>query len=219
MAASVLVMARAPVVGLCKRRLEAMLGPQGCVRLQEVLLRRAAEWAVSVAPGSAHLSFSPSQGRAAVAAVMPEGVNVVAQTEGQLGARLAASVEAAALASAGAAAAGPLLIAGVDMPTLGPDHAAAALDDLAHGCDVSFGPSTDGGCYLVGLARPDARLLERSIGAWGREEISTRLRALAASQQLSVGLLRTERELHAPADVRALLADPMAPKDVVEVLG
>ncbi|MGH2915365.1 MAG: hypothetical protein ACRDMX_10285 [Solirubrobacteraceae bacterium] len=50
----------------------------------------------------------------------------------------------------------------VAWPALGhwrSEHAAAALDDLAHGCDVSIGPLFDGGLYLLALARPEPEIL------------------------------------------------------------
>jgi len=40
----------------------------------------------------------------------------------------------------------------------------------------------------------------------------------AREHELELGLLRYERELRQPLDVRALLADPLAPADVVAVL-
>ncbi len=44
---------------------------------------------------------------------------------------------------------------------------------------------------------------------------------LAAAREagLEIGLLRTERALHRPADVRAALADPLLPEDLGRVLG
>ncbi len=42
-----IVIAKAPRPGLCKTRLEPVLGPDGCARLQRALLRRAAAWAAA----------------------------------------------------------------------------------------------------------------------------------------------------------------------------
>jgi hypothetical protein len=43
--------------------------------------------------------------------------------------------------------------------------------------------------------------------------------AAARDAGLEVGLLRAERALHRPADVRAALADPLLPAEVARVLG
>jgi glycosyltransferase A (GT-A) superfamily protein (DUF2064 family) len=205
-------MAQAPVPGQCKRLLEPLVGRDGCVALQRALLLRAAAWALSVAPEAAHVALHPASARDEVAELIPPELDVFAQDEGALGDRLAAAVARVA----GRARA--VLVAGIDVPQLGPAHAAGALEDVAAGCDVSLGPSTDGGSYLLGLARPDRDLLAGAVGAWARTEITARALEATRAGELSVGLLRSERELHAPGDARALVADPLAPSDIVERL-
>jgi glycosyltransferase A (GT-A) superfamily protein (DUF2064 family) len=218
-------MARAPVPGECKHGLEPLLGPDGCARLQAALVRRAAAWAVSVAPGAAHLGFSPRDAGGRMGELVPAELDLFPQAGGPLGRRLAAAVDqlsrvdrVGSTARREPADPGPLLIAGVDAPRLGAGHANAALDDLADGWDVSFGPSMDGGCYLLGVARADPAALRPAIGAWRRAEIMERTLRICREQRLSVALLGSERELHDPGDVRALLADPLAPADVVAAL-
>jgi len=97
---------------------------------------------------------------------------------------------------------GPLLLLAAVCPRLGAAHVAAALDDLAAGCDASYGPTLDGDWYLAGLAAPRAGLLAGSPFAIAREH------------GLEVGLLRHERALRGPGDVAACLADPLTPGDV-----
>jgi len=209
---AVLVLAQAPVPGQCKRQLEPYLGPEGCADLQRLLLRRAAGWAIAIAPGAAHLAVHPATARDEVAGLVPSDMEVFEQSEGTLGERLSSAV---ASVRDGAER---LLIAGVDTPMLKAEHAAAALDDLQSGWGVSFGPSTDGGCYLLGLARPDRELLAGAVGAWSRSELMARALEATRAGSLSLALLRSERELHAPGDARALLADPLAPPDIIERL-
>ena len=99
-----------------------------------------------------------------------------------------------------------------------PELAVAALDDLHAGCAVSFGPVFDGGFYLIAVARPLPALLEIPGADWaGRHAMST-VAAVAEREGLEVGLLRTERGLRRPADVRALLADPMTDGELRELL-
>ena len=46
--AAAIVIAKAPRPGLCKTRLEPLLGAQGCADLQAALIRRATAWAAEV---------------------------------------------------------------------------------------------------------------------------------------------------------------------------
>lgn len=230
-----LILADPPVPGACLPGLEPLLGPEGCARLQAVLVRRAAAWATEVAPGRALVAAAPPPPRphgpppptgpphpsnqvdvegGDVAALVPEGTVVFPQRGGHRGERLIAAVEDA-FAWAGA---GPLLIAGTGVPRLSAPHAAAALADLAEGCDATFGPALDGGFYLAGLAGPYAAVFTLPAEAWESSDLLTGVLSRARDGGLELGLLRYERELRAPLDAQALLADPLAPADVVAVL-
>ena len=205
-----IVIAKAPRAGLCKTRLEPLLGPDGCARLQAVLVRRAAAWAAQV--GDAFVAFTPDDARDEMAALAP-GATLLPQVEGDLGDRLAAAT-GEVLERHG----GPVVLVGVDTPQLRAEHAEAALDDLRDGIDVTFGPAADGGYYLVGLNEPRPELFALPTERWGGEEVLALSLAAAHQAGLSLGMLRAERDLDDEHDVRAFLADPFTPPDVREVL-
>lgn len=56
MGVSVLVMAKAPRAGSVKTRLEPLLGPEACARLQGALIEAVTAWAADVSPGGAYLA-------------------------------------------------------------------------------------------------------------------------------------------------------------------
>jgi glycosyltransferase A (GT-A) superfamily protein (DUF2064 family) len=212
--AAALVLADAPRAGACLPGLEPLLGPGGCARLQAVLVRRAVDWAVAVAPGRAFVAFAPAEGEAEVAPLVPDGVELFAQPEAEPPGRLAGAV-GDAFARAGP---GPLLVAGTAVPRLGAGHAAAALADLADGCDATFGPSLHGSFYLAGLAAPHPELFDAAAEA-GRGPLPlSAVLARAHELGLELGLLRYERELAEPLDAQALLVDPLAPREVIAEL-
>ncbi len=107
---------------------------------------------------------------------------------------------------------GPVLLVAHDVPALDARHAAAALDDLAEGCDVVYAPSIDGSPFLLALARPNPELLDL-LGA-GFDALA----AAATAHGGGIGMLRAERRLVSPADARALAADPVAPEALVRHL-
>jgi hypothetical protein len=108
---------------------------------------------------------------------------------------------------------GPIMLAAPDVPGLREDLATAALADLAAGLDLSVGPTGDGSTFFVAIARSDPALL----GLVGVPFPEVAVAAGAAG--LRLGMLRSERRLVTPADGLALLADPMAPHDLTELLG
>ena len=214
-APSVLLMARAPRPGLCKRRLEPVLGPDGCARLQAVLIARAAAWGRELAPQRLSVACSPSDAAEDVAALVGDGARVFAQEGEGLGERLAAATARAAADGA------PLLVLYPDVPQLSHRHAQAALDDLADGVDVSVGPDTGGGFYLLVMAahRPELFAAGAAASATGSQGgvVGGMLAAVGAAG-LRFGLLASERGLHTPDDARALLADPLTPDEVRQAL-
>jgi hypothetical protein len=104
---------------------------------------------------------------------------------------------------------GPVLVVWPELVRWRPDHAAGALDDLADDCELSIGPMFDGGFYLVAFARPVPVLVDLPDDAWQtRDPIGLAADAAQRSGR-GIGLLRTERGLRTPADISALLADPL----------
>ena len=208
-----LVMAKAPRAGEVKTRLEPLLGPEGCARLQARLLARAAGWAAEVAPGAAFVAFTPDDALAEVGDLVPAGTDLFPQEGDDLGERLAAATGRVL-----AMHDGPLLTVGTDLATLEPRHAAAALEDLADGIEITFGPAFDGGYYLIGMREPHPEVFALPSEEWGGPRVLQLSLRAAAEAGLSLGMLRGERDLDTPADARAALADPRFPDDIAEAL-
>lgn len=212
--AAVLVMAKAPRPGEVKTRLEPLLGPEGCARLQEALLRLAVGWGAMVAPGRVWVAHAPADAEDEVRLIAGMSVRLLGQRGGDLGERLAA-----ATGDVFAAHDGPLLVIGTDLPTLQRHHAEAALDDLTNGVQVTFGHAGDGGYYLIGLDGPHPEVFELPAETWGGEDVLMRSMALAHEAGLSMGMLRLETDLDTPSDARLLMLDPHLPKQIREILG
>jgi uncharacterized protein len=188
-AAAAVVLARAPGDPGALAGLAPLLDADRRAALQAVLVRRAAAWAAAAAePGAA---FVAVEGPGDIGDLLPAGVTTFA-------ADLAGAI--------GRVAHGPLLVARADCPGLAPEHAAAALDDLAAGCGVVFGATLDGGWYLAGLSEPRPELL--TVAHDPGSGIGPVLRR-AHELGTEVGMLRHERVLATPGDAAALLADPL----------
>ncbi len=140
--------------------------------------------------------------------VAPDGFHVAGDGE----------VLSAAINRVFAAADGPVLVVWPSLPELRREHAVGALGDLEAGCDVVLGPVIDGGLYLLGLARPLPALLALPDERWQDPDVVTIGFAAARDEGLEVGILRAERALCHPADIRAALADPLLPEDLRRIL-
>ena len=105
-----------------------------------------------------------------------------------------------------------------DVPRLSVAHLAGAALDLDDGADASFGSTLDGGAYLLAMREVRADLLAHGPG--GKPGPAGMAQAFAVAQQtgVEVGLIRMERRLREPADAAAMLADPLLPDLVRQLL-
>jgi glycosyltransferase A (GT-A) superfamily protein (DUF2064 family) len=211
---AVLVMARAPRRGEVRRALEPVLGADGCVALQTALIAGAIRWAHEVAPGAVHVAHDPPDAAAEIRALAPAGTALFPQNGDGIGGRLA---DAAARVFGHHS--GPLVVVWPDLPRLRREHADAALGDLDAGCDVVLGPAIDGGLYLIAIPRPQPKLFALPEQAWRSRDVMSIGFVAARDAGLEVGILRAERPLHRPADVRAALVDPTLPPELARILG
>jgi glycosyltransferase A (GT-A) superfamily protein (DUF2064 family) len=206
-------MARAPRRGEVRRALESELGPDGCVALQRTLIIQTAQWAARVAPGAVFVAHDPPDSAHELRLLVGPNATLFPQNGEGIAGRLGDAV-----GRVYARRSGPLLIVWPDLPQFRYEHAQAALDDLRCGCDLVLGPVYDGGFYLVGMRRALAALLSLAEQTWrGSDAVAVGL-AIAGQTGLRVGVLRSERALHRPADLRAAIADPMLPGALARIL-
>ena len=132
--------------------------------------------------------------------------------------RVNGSLADATLRALSAGPARPLLAIWPAIPDWRPDHAAAALGDLAAGASLVVGPLIDGGLYLLGTARPLADLVDLPDEVWSSTDAVRAALGAAAGAGLEIGMLRAERGLRTRSDVDAALADPLTAAGLAELL-
>lgn len=238
--ARILVMAKAPVAGRAKTRLEPLLGPAGCARLQEVLVRHTVATVADLAP----VYVAVAGARELVGRLVGDAP-MFDQCDGDLGQRMTAAIVHVRAAPAPVTdshrrtarlaapyrptrAAGPadsrpvpaVVVVGTDCPQLSAEHVGAALARVAAGDDVAFGPARDGGYYLVALAAstPAAPVFALPADAWGGPEVLELSLAAAQRAGLRAGLIGVEHDLDTPDDAAVARADPRVPPHIAALL-
>lgn len=194
-------MARQPVPGRCKTRLEPLLGPEGCASLQTELVRHTLR---CCPPGRTTVAVSDGD----LDGLVPPGMATLRQRGAHLGERLAHAVE-----EVGA----PVAVIGTDLPSLRAadlDAAAAALD----GHDVVFGPADDGGWWVCALREPAPEVFAIEPGLWGGSGVLDACVAAARAAGRRVTLIDERTDLDTPRDAERVLADPATPAAVAAAL-
>jgi rSAM/selenodomain-associated transferase 2/rSAM/selenodomain-associated transferase 1 len=205
----VLVMARAPVAGRVKTRLQPVFTAAECAAIQAALIERTVRWAVEVAGGGVVVAHDGPLGAGGLDLVeaargvdlveAPGRLALIEQHGDDLGERLARATRRAFEDHDG-----PLIVVGTDT-RLTPQHADDAREHLEAGADVVFGPALDGGYYLVALKRPAQAVFELEPTLWGGRAVLAHSVEAAERAGLDVRLLdRRERDLDTPEDAEAL---------------
>lgn len=211
---AVLIMARAPRRGQVRRALEPLLGPDRCAALQVKLIQAAIAWGEGIAPNAVHVAHDPPDSAAEIRLLLGPGRVIFPQNGDGISGRIAD-----AAARVFARYTGPLLIVWPDLPRLRPEHARAALGDLRAGCDVVLGPALEGGFYLIAINRPLPKLFTLPESIWRSPDSMALALGAVRAAGLELGILRAERPLQRPSDVRAALADPLLPEEIGRILG
>lgn len=207
----IIVFAKAPEPGFAKTRLAPALGAGGAAVLAARLARRTLDIATRSAVGPVTLACAPDTTHPFFELCRRRhGVTLVAQGEGDLGARMHRALVATLTRHAGA------VLIGTDVPGLAAADLAQAASALHDGAEVVLGPATDGGYWLIGVGRGEPALFEGV--AWSTAAVLAQTRARVAALGWRDVLLAERADVDRPEDLPALLADPDAADLVADLM-
>lgn len=189
----IVIFAKAPIPGQVKTRLIPALGPVGAAHLARRMLSETVAEAKKADLGAPELCTEPHPEAEVWRGLVPDGVRLTRQGNGDLGARLARAAKR--VISSGE----DILLIGTDCPGLTASHMRAAAADL-QGKDAVIHPATDGGYVLLGLRRYHSSLFDDL--PWSTNEVGRltidRFAALGWTLQVS----ETLTDIDEPSDLR-----------------
>lgn len=195
---AVIVFARAPQPGAVKTRLVPLLGAEGAAALQAKLIKHALQTARAASFSRIELHCTPNgddpflrycKGR--------YDIDVRAQVEGDLGARMLAAFEQSL------AECPRVILIGSDCPALTALHLRQADRALRDGADAVFIPCEDGGYALIAVRRVDAKLFHGI--AWGSDNVMADTRARLTALGWTWRELETLWDVDRPEDYERLV--------------
>lgn len=195
----IIIFAKAPQPGLAKTRLIPALGPERAAALARRMLETTLERALGADVGSVELRVTPAIGDASWRDIaIPDGVEISAQGDGDLGARLARAAKGALELDTA------VMLIGCDCPELDSTALRQAAQTL-RGVDAVIHPTADGGYALLGLRRFHPGLF--SDIPWSTSSVARRTiqQVDALHWSLHVGAMLSD--IDEPADLRRLPAE------------
>lgn len=200
---TLIIFARQPVPGATKTRLCPPLTPATASALYAAFLHDTLDRARGLSGVGPVVAYTPATAAGYFAELAPDLV-AEPQRGDDLGERMERAIAAALQrANAAGAVAPSVVLVGSDSPDLPAAHLVAAFEHLEAGADVVLGPSSDGGYYLVGVRRPQPRLL-RDVPMSTPTVLADTL-AVAAAAGLAVALLPPWHDVDTAADLARLV--------------
>lgn len=190
----VVLFARAPSAA-GKTRLTAHLPVDSARALREALLLDTLD-AVREISEPILVAFTPDD-RGAEMAALVGSIDLVVQRGADLGQRMYH-----AMGDAFSRCAKSVALVGSDLPLLPPQRLVDAFVRLESGSDVAFGPSADGGFYLVAARGAPPNVFDGID--WGTGRVLADVIAAAHRKHLQVALLEPWWDVDGPEDLRRL---------------
>lgn len=187
---ALLIMAKAPIPGFCKTRMQPVFTPEQCAKLQDAFFKDLMALKEELEPDiHVWVAFTPEKDEAYFRAFSSR---LFGQKGSDLGERMHNSLESLFDQSYH-----PLVVIGTDTP-LDKKDIFKAFDQLKKH-PVVIGPAHDGGYYLLGLKKPLPELF--SDMSWGTSKVFDETKRRAEKLGIRVGILEKRRDIDNPEDL------------------
>jgi uncharacterized protein len=186
-------MAKIPLVGTVKTRLQSILPPEKCSELAAAFLQDALKKSETICKNII-LAYAPAGQRRLLNNLISPEIVSVKQCGANLGEKMSNAFEFAFTAGNS-----PAVMIGTDSPTFPASCLADAFEALEKDSEIVLGKSKDGGFYLIGLRKSIPKLFDRI--AWSTplvfEQITRNIRDLGISK---LQLVPEHYDVDAPDD-------------------
>ena len=196
---AIICFTRVPRAGLTKTRLMGLLSGEQCAQLHWAFLRD-----LSVVYENLDVDFfvfhTPDPDWRFLQAVFPGAKGFYPQTGAGLGEKMNNALNTVLAQGYDA-----VVLTGADLPAMGTSHLKSGFHALLH-ADVTLGPTSDGGYYLVGVKAPAPCLFENQTYGCG-SVFDNAVSAAAATGKSFCPALPCD-DVDTPEDLRTLRLSP-----------
>ncbi len=186
-----------PVPGEVKTRLQARYSPEQTADLYRAFILDTIQMVQTVEADRYFAAYTPSDSKDQINELIPQGWDLTPQSEGNLGSRMARSLQTSIDSGAD-----KTILVGTDIPSLPRDHVVSAIDRLDNS-DIVLGPTADGGFYLIGtrVSPPDIF----SEVEWSTNMVFQQTALGIQTKGLDLGLVPAWRDVDTPEDLDGLV--------------
>jgi len=206
-APTILLFLKAPREGYVKTRLAHNTGSKRALKAYRALVER--QWIQIPKQSHIEVHYTPGDADFEMREWLGHEHQFYPQLEDEFGLRLEHSVKCAFERGAKT-----VFCIGGDCPNLNQPHFEQAAAALLHDCDVVFGPSEDGGYYLIGLNAPQPEIFQNI--PWSSQNTLESSLKNAATLGLRIRLLETLYDIDEITELQRAFHDGRLPLAIME---
>lgn len=195
---AIILMTRLPHPGATKTRLMPLLTPDQCAALHEAFLKDVGQCLLALSHQAAlFVAYAPEHFNEALLMRLPALGNAFVQQGAALGDRMAHAFETVFEQGYDR-----VVLLGSDIPQIQPGDITTAFSELEKN-DLVFGPTFDGGYYLVGMKQLHSALFSKGLH-WGHVSVLEETCRIANALQLTAALVEKHRDVDTPEDLKQI---------------
>lgn len=194
----ILVFLKAPEPNSVKTRLANAIGSKEAVTVYKKLVER--QLSIFTAENPIEIHFAPHDAKDSMTTWLGDNYEYFPQCSGDLGQRLQSGILRAFESGAK-----NVIAIGGDCPNLQLQEIQAAKYFLNNSTDLVFGPTEDGGYYLIGLSAPHTSLFEKI--PWSSEHTLKASLKVATAKKLNIAMLNTLYDIDTVEDYQRALRE------------
>ena len=192
---AIICFTRVPKPGVTKTRLLPILTGNQCAQLHAAFLRDLAAVYENVA-ADLYVAYTADPDWEMLKDIFPMAKGFFPQAGADLGEKMYQAIKH--VLDLGYEA---VILTGADLPLMTASHLESGFAALEQ-ADVTFGPTSDGGYYLVGMKQPHKSVFEKQ--SYGGSTVLENTLAAARAAGLTIALAKTCDDVDTPEDLYAL---------------
>jgi rSAM/selenodomain-associated transferase 2/rSAM/selenodomain-associated transferase 1 len=190
---AIIIFTRIPIPGKTKTRMMPYLTPIECSHLHQCFLKDIKRECEKVS-ADIFVSYTPENGKESLVSILGEDKMYFPQIGTNLGEKMYQSFQY--ILKKGYKA---CVLIGTDVPEIRAVHIKKAFSTLEDK-EVVFGPTTDGGYYLVGMKIPRIEVFHKQ--SYGHEHVMKEVSRHLRNQEITVGYIPKLSDMDVPEDLR-----------------
>lgn len=209
MSAAIIIMCKTPIAGAVKTRLTPFLSAEQAAELAVCFAQDTVAKAQVVCP-NVIVAYTPDNGKYLLERILSENLLWSAQKGNDLGERMHNAFVFNKNYT-------PLVMIGTDSPNLPPRYIEQAFAALSENrADVVLGETEDGGYYLVGVNKPDARIF--ADVEWSSPRTFEKTAKNIENLDLKLEILPVWYDVDLPEDLQRLREDILTSENSAHIV-